>query len=69
MDTEAKQDFIRWKARQNRADPEGAKIRWPRHGIAELVNEGWSRVLLEGGCKAARLSKITRPGIAHFLIA
>jgi len=39
MNTEAKQDFIRWKARQNKVDPEGAK------------------------------SKITRPGIAHFLIA
>jgi len=49
MNTEAKQDFIRWKARQNLADLEGAKIRWSRHGIVELVNEGWSRVLVEKG--------------------
>lgn len=47
MNTEDKQNFIRWKASQNQSDREGAKIRWSRHGITELVNEGWSRVLVE----------------------
>jgi len=42
-----KQNFIRQKARQNLSDPEGVKIRWSRHGITELVNEGWSRILVE----------------------
>ncbi|MFQ5813684.1 MAG: DUF4258 domain-containing protein [Anaerolineae bacterium] len=49
MDTEAKQDFIRRKARENQADPERAKILWSRHDIIELVNEGWSRELVEEG--------------------
>ena len=47
MNTEDKQNFIHWKARQNQSDPEGAKILWSRHGITELVNEGWSRALVE----------------------
>jgi len=47
MNTEDKRRFIRWKACQNRSDPEGAKIRWSRHGITELVNEEWSRTLVE----------------------
>ena len=55
MNTEAKQDFIRWKARQNQADLEGAKIRWSRHGIAELVNEGWSRALVEKGLQGSEV--------------
>jgi hypothetical protein len=38
-----KQDFIREKARQNQAEPEGGKILWSRHAIAELANESWSR--------------------------
>ena len=49
MNVERKQDFIRRKAGENRADPEGAKILWSRHGIAELVNEGWSRKAVEEG--------------------
>jgi hypothetical protein len=47
MDAAAKQDFIRWKARQNKTDPEGVKILWSRHGILELANEGWTRALVE----------------------
>ena len=49
MNVEGKQDFIRRKAGENRADPEGAKILWSRHGIAELVNEGWSLRAVEEG--------------------
>lgn len=42
-----KQDFIRAKASQNRWEPDGRKILWSRHGIAELVNEGWRRDQVE----------------------
>ena len=55
MNTEAKQDFIRRKAHQNQADPEGAKILWSRHGIAELVTEGWRRVLVEEGLQGSEV--------------
>jgi len=55
MSTEAKQDFIRWKAHQNRADPAGAKILWSRHGIAELVREGWNRALVEAGLQDSKV--------------
>ena len=47
MDREEKQAFIRRQARENLVSPEGAKILWSRHGILELVNEDWNRVLLE----------------------
>ncbi len=47
MQAEEKQAFIRWKAKQNLLDPEGAKILWSRHAISEMVNEGWSRTLVE----------------------
>ncbi|NOZ05210.1 MAG: DUF4258 domain-containing protein [Chloroflexi bacterium] len=49
MNRKTKQDFIRRRARENQTDPEGAKILWSRHGIVELVNEGWSRAPLEEG--------------------
>jgi hypothetical protein len=55
MDAEAKQDFIRCKAHQNRVDPEGAKILWSRHGIAELVREGWNRALVEEGLPGSKV--------------
>ena len=55
MNKEAKQDFIHRKARQNQADPEGTKIHWSRHGIAELVNEGWSRALVEEGLQSSEV--------------
>jgi hypothetical protein len=47
METEEKQSFIRRVARQNQVDVEGKKIRWSRHGITELVNEGWNRAWVE----------------------
>jgi hypothetical protein len=47
MTANEKQNFIRWKARQNQSDPEGTKILWSRHGIAKLIIEGWSRVEVE----------------------
>jgi hypothetical protein len=50
-----KQNFIRRKAHQNQADPEGASILWSRHGITELVNEGWDRALVEDGLQASEV--------------
>ena len=47
MTPEDKQAFIRWKARQNQSDLEGEKILWSRHGVTELVNEGWKRGQVE----------------------
>jgi len=35
------------KACENLSSPEGAKILWSYHGIRELVNEGWTRALVE----------------------
>ncbi len=55
MNAEDKQNFIRRKARQNRSTPEGTEILWSRHGITELVNEGWSRDLVE---EALQRSKV-----------
>lgn len=46
---EAKQDFTRRIARENRHDAEGSQILWSRHAIAELANEGWSRLAVEAG--------------------
>jgi hypothetical protein len=47
MDIKSKQHFIHQKACQNSSHPEGAKIRWSRHGIIELFNEGWERTTVE----------------------
>jgi len=47
MHQDDKRDFIRSKAYQNRWSPDGEKILWSRHGIAELVNEGWLRGQIE----------------------
>jgi hypothetical protein len=49
LSIEEKQNFIRRKACQNRSDPEGQEILWSRHGIVELVHEGWTRDLVEDG--------------------
>ncbi|MBC7226400.1 MAG: DUF4258 domain-containing protein [Thermoflexales bacterium] len=55
MKAEQKQAFIRWKAEQNRSDPEGARIYWSRHAITELVNEGWDRILVEEALRYSEL--------------
>lgn len=47
MRQDEKRDFIRSKASQNRWNPDGEKILWSRHGIGELVNEGWLRSQVE----------------------
>lgn len=49
MGAQSKQDFICRKANQNQADLAGEHILWSRHGIAELINEGWHRVHVEAG--------------------
>jgi hypothetical protein len=47
MDTELKQAFIQRVVEENRSDPEGAKILWSRHAVAELAVEGWKRRQVE----------------------
>lgn len=47
MNTIAKQVFIRRIAAENRSNPEGSKILWSRHAIAELVMEDWDRRQVE----------------------
>ena len=43
----SKQIFIQQKAHENRSDPQGAKVYWSRHAIAEMVNDGLVRVDVE----------------------
>ena len=50
-----KERFIHRVAYQNRSDPDGSKIRWSRHGIAELVNEDWSRKGVETALECAEV--------------
>ena len=47
MDHLEKQLFIRQKAAENRSDPEGAKVYWSRHAIAELINDNLTRAEVE----------------------
>jgi hypothetical protein len=49
MNRSSKRDSIRRIAHENQSDSGGQKILWSRHGIAELVNEGWTRAELERG--------------------
>ena len=55
MDRREKQSFIREVALQNQSDPEGMKILWSRHGVAELVNEGWRRDQVETALQSGEL--------------
>lgn len=55
MTPENKQDFIRRQAHQNRLNPEGERILWGRHGITELVNEDWSRGLVEEALQSSEV--------------
>ena len=55
MDAKAKQAFIQLKALQNEADPEGNKILWSRHAIAELVGDELDRIQVEGALKASEI--------------
>jgi hypothetical protein len=48
MDSGFKQTFIQRMAEENRSDPEGTKILWSRHAVAELAVEGWKRRQVEG---------------------
>jgi len=55
MTPSEKQSFIRLKARQNQLRMEGDKILWSRHGITELLNEGWNRRAVEEAFKDAEV--------------
>ena len=48
MDSGTKQAFIQRVARENQTDPEGARVLWSRHAVAELALEGWDRRQVEG---------------------
>jgi hypothetical protein len=50
-----KQSFIRQIALQNQSSPEGEKILWSRHGIMALVDEGWSRGLVEEALQSSQV--------------
>ena len=47
MDRDAKQVLVRTLAKKNQGDPRGALILWSRHATMELINEGWTRGLVE----------------------
>jgi len=55
MRQDEKRDFIRSKASQNRWNPDGEKILWSRHGIGELVNEGWLRGQVEAALETSEV--------------
>jgi len=55
MDAEAKQSFIREKARQNEGDPEGVKVVWSRHAVTELVAEDLTRYQVERALQGCEL--------------
>jgi hypothetical protein len=50
-----KQGFIRQKAVQNQHDPEGAKVYWSRHAIAEMVNDNLTRSQVEKALEACEI--------------
>jgi len=55
MDAEAKQSFIREKARQNERDPEGTKVFWSRHAVTELVADDLTRHQIEWALQECEL--------------
>lgn len=61
----SKQDAIWRIALESQSDLDGQKILWSRHGIAELVNEGWTRAELEHGLVTCEIIEdypaLTRP--------
>ena len=65
MAMSSKQNSIQRIVYENQSDSGGQKILWSRHGIAELVNEGWTRAELERGLLACEIIEdyqtLTRP--------
>jgi hypothetical protein len=55
MDAEAKQAFVREKARQNERDPEGTKVMWSRHAVTELVADDLTRRQVERALQQCEL--------------
>ena len=47
MDSKEKQAFIQRVAQQNRSTLDRDKILWSRHGVTELIVEGWQRSQVE----------------------
>ena len=50
-----KQRFIRRKSSENRYDPEGARVYWSRHAIAEMINDSLSRSEIEKALAACEI--------------
>jgi len=55
VDAGGKERFIRRKGLELVQEPDGEHTRWSRHAIAELVEEQWTRIDLEGGLQACDL--------------
>jgi len=55
MDRLEKQLFTRQKVAQNEHDPEGAKVYWSRHAVAELVNDNLTRAEVEQALKQCEI--------------
>lgn len=50
-----KQTFIRRIAAENRSDPEGARVLWSRHAVAELAMEDWTRDQVENALRRCQV--------------
>ena len=65
MDHLEKQLFIRQKAAENRSDPEGAKVYWSRHAIAELINDNLTRTEVERALEQSEIIEEKEQRIAE----
>jgi hypothetical protein len=55
MNTQTKEEFIRQKAHQNQQNPQGAKVVWSQHAIAELVADDLARRQVEQALSACEV--------------
>lgn len=55
MEAEAKQAFVREKARENERDAEGTKVMWSRHAVTELVADDLTRRQVERALQECEL--------------
>lgn len=50
-----KQVFVQQKARENRDDPEGARVLWSRHAIVEMIHDNLTRTEVERALEQGRI--------------
>jgi hypothetical protein len=55
MDAQAKESFIRKKARENEQSLEGAKVLWSRHAITEMIADDLDRGQIERSWQTCEL--------------